>query len=201
MQSPSGRLAASARCLPRVDSDCRFNLRRGPSGSTARPAARRPECRVRSRIRIGSPPRTPGRRWTWGAAIRALCSPTPGTVADRWSRGRSVRRNPPCQKDEGADPGRPLPWPPRVPSPITSNWWLSGQSALLYLCLDVLATPTKAARALCNIYGVRRLGRAEVRRSLTTSCTRSRRSSVVRRPRRSRTRAWRSSEPSFSVGH
>src|SRR5947209_7851942 len=50
-------------------------------------------------------------------------------------------------------------------TPIASNWWLIAQSDLLYLCLDVLATPTKAARTVCNMYGVTRLRRAEARHS------------------------------------
>jgi len=53
---------------------------------------------------------------------------------------------------------RALPWADALSRRShPTNLWLIGQSDLLYLCLDVLADTTKAARALCNVYCVTRL--------------------------------------------
>ena len=53
---------------------------------------------------------------------------------------------------------RALPWADALSRRShPTNWWLIGQSDLLYLCLDVLVDTTKAARVLCSVYGVRRL--------------------------------------------
>ena len=82
------------------------------------------------------------------------CDP-PGGRSHRAARGPTKGRG-----------DRPLPWPDALNRRSHPTGGSSAKSDLLYLCLDVIADTTKAARALCNVYGVRRLRRAEVRSGL-----------------------------------